>query len=326
MFHFSDSVSGLDRPQTKEGGDNENIHEPVMVSEIVEFLIGSVPGEPKKVIDATLGLGGHTKEFLKNGARVLGIEADLSSLKIAEDILKKACPPPDQDRVWGSYRLIHGNFKDIGVIARSAGFDQVDGILFDLGISSLQLTAKNRGLSFQKKDAFLDMRLSRERQGVTAADLLNGLRADHLTLLFEAVLLKGKARKLTQEIEALRSKERIKTVGQFVGLIEKAFGPKSGKLNNATLPFLALRIAVNMELENIKEALPGAFDLLGKEGRLAVISFHSGEDEIVKNFFNYLEKDGRVRILMEKPAVPTLLEIRKNKRARSAKLRVIQKI
>ncbi len=272
-------------------------HEPVLVSEVLAHL-----NKKKRVIDATLGTGGHTLKLLEAGVRVLGIESDPEILEIAKERLKTF-----------DCKLVHGNFKDIDKVARENGFDKVDGILFDLGVSNLQLTDENRGFSFSNPGAVLDMRIDKDSQEITGAILLNALRKDQLEEMFSRVLDSSSARWLAKRVLEKREVEPIKTVGNFLEVCEGLKG--KARLNPATLPFLALRIAVNSELENLKEALPKAYDLLGAGGELLIITFHSGEEEIVKSFSGDIIG----------PIKPTMDEIAKNPRARSAELFVLTK-
>jgi 16S rRNA (cytosine1402-N4)-methyltransferase len=194
-----------------------------------------------------------------------------------------------------------------------------------LGVSNIHLKDLERGFSFENSEATLDMRLDPINQGVSAADLLNVLRNDQLEEMFKVTLDGGPARWLTSRVIETRNTSPFKTVGD---LLEVCHGIKTGKpgLNPATLPFLALRIAVNSELDNLKEGLIQAFDLLEKDGRLAVISFHSKEDEIVKDFIADKRKLGVANLVTFKPVVAGEAELQTNRRARSAKMRVIVKI
>src|SRR3989344_358747 len=306
----------------------KELHEPVLLNEVLEALRVKEIARSKKAcyIDATVGLGGHTREIVKAGARVLGIEADLYSLEIARERLKEACPTLESDdHFQGSFILTHGNFIEIEKIAKDNGFESVEGILFDLGISSFQLEGKNAGFSFQDPLAPLDMRIDPVSNKVKASDLLKVLNETQLIELFTVVLNTAKSRLVAKAIVRERAKKDIQTVGDFLYTIRGIFRPKRGQ-NVATLPFLALRIAVNSELENLKITLPAAFNLLNLGGKLVVICFHSGEDRIVKHFFITKEKKGVARLLTKKPIVPSYEEIQRNPRARSAKMRILEKI
>lgn len=278
----------------------EKIHEPVLIEEVIKQLGAHL--QDKKIIDATAGTAGHTVKMAENGAKVLGIEADQSMLEIAKDRLEKfSCP------------LVYGNFRNIDQIAKNNGFEQVDAVLFDLGVSNLQLTSPERGFSFTNPEAVLDMRIDSVGQGVTGSDLLNGLRQDQLEELFSVTLDYSASRWLAKRIVQKRKDQPIKTVGDFLDICH-GLRFKPG-LNPATLPFLALRIAVNTELENFKEALPEAFGLLKTGGKLLVITFHSKEKEVLFNF----SRD------FKGPIKPTEGEIMRNPRSRSAELFVLTK-
>jgi 16S rRNA (cytosine1402-N4)-methyltransferase len=285
------------------------IHETVMATEAIKAL--HIKNQAN-YIDATLGTGGHTLEILKSGGRVLGIDMDSEMIKLSRE---RILPEFEKDR----FTLVQGNFSNIDEIAAKNGWNNVQGIIFDLGVSNLHLKSEERGFSFGSPDAVLDMRLSSDMQGVKASDLLNALRADQLEEMFNTVLEGGASRWLTKKVLQRREMGRIETVGDF---LEICSGLKTGKtgLSEATLPFLALRIAVNSELDNLRYALPKAYELLIKNGRMAVITFHSGEERIVKDFI----KQNEVGENSETVSAGTE-EVYKNPRSRSAKMTVIQK-
>lgn len=293
-------------------------HESVMVREVAEALHIQ---KGKKYIDATIGTGGYAVEVVKRGGIVLGIDLDEGMLEVAKVRLEEACSTLNQ-KVEGCFKLVQGNFKDIEKIAKEASFNDVSGITLDLGVSNIHLTSGDRGFSFSNPDALLDMRIDKESQGVTGADLLNALREDQLRDMFVETMDFGSSKWLSRRILGKRETSPIKSVGDFLEVC-RGLRTKPG-LNPATLPFLAVRIAVNSELSNLKEALPKAFELLGRDGRLVVVSFHSGEDRIVKDFFQ--SKIGAAKILTDKPISPSQEEITKNPKARSAKMRVLEKI
>jgi 16S rRNA (cytosine1402-N4)-methyltransferase len=293
---------------------SNNYHESVLVDEVTSLLdlkrFARLKSKPR-VIDATVGTGGHLVELLGAGAEVLGIDLDASMLKLAQVRLKGT---------KGSFKLVQGNFRKIDEIARENGFDPVQGIIFDLGVSNIHFKADPRGFSFEDPQAQLDMRLDPESQGVSAMDLLNALRQDQLETVFGQVLEAGNAREIARRVLVERQLKPFATVGDFLKILG---GLKERKLHSGTRAFLALRIAVNSELENLKETLPKAFSLLAGGGRLAVISFHSGEDGAVKDFFR--EAKG-ARVLTPNLVTPGWEEISRNPRSRSAKLRVLEKI
>ena len=284
---------------------SQDFHTPVLLQETIDAL-GVKPR--KKYIDATLGGGGHTFEILKSGGEVLGIDADSDAI---EHVREKS----QRSKVKGQkLLLVQGNFRDVGEIAKAKGFGKVAGILFDLGVSLHQLKTGERGFSFQK-DGPLDMRMSKE--GATAADLVNGLYENELIYVFEKYGEETMARSIARAISLAREVKKIETTGELARIIE-GVKPRHGKINPATQVFQALRIAVNDEMHSLEEALPLAVELLEDGGRLVVISFHSLEDRIVKNFFKGHEAE-------KGPIQASSEELERNPRARSAKMRVYAK-
>lgn len=300
-------------------------HEPVLPKEILDLLkveeIAHLHSNAQ-FIDATLGYGGHSERFVRKGIKVLGIDTDKEALKVASRKLAEACPTPQETE--RCFITAHGNFKDLEKISKQNGFDNVYGILLDLGVSTPQLTSLNRGFSFSNPDANLDMRMDPETQSVTAADLLNSLPEKHLFNLFENYLDYKTSKYLAKKIVEIRINIPFRKVEDLLEVTKKIKSKKN--LHSATLPFMALRIAVNTEIQNLLDALPQAITILKPTGRLAVISFHSGEDSVVKDFFINLSESGVGKIITDSPLQPTTDEIKKNPRARSAKLRVIEKI
>jgi 16S rRNA (cytosine1402-N4)-methyltransferase len=286
-------------------------HEPVLKEEILKFIEENRFSNPR-IIDATLGTGGHTSEFLKKGWKTLGIEADSSMLEIAKERLANE----------KNVNLVKGNFRNIDEIIKVSDFFEPDAILFDLGVSNLQLTSNIRGFSFSDPNADLDMRIDPINQQVKAKDLLNILREDQLKEIFGKVMDWNLSRKIAKEVIIYRTGKKIETVNDLNLICEVL--PKKEGLNKATLAYLALRIAVNSELENLSEALPKAFEILKKGGILLVISFHSGEDRIVKEYFGSLSKKSLAQIF--EVVRPKIEEINQNPRSRSAKLRFLKKL
>jgi 16S rRNA (cytosine1402-N4)-methyltransferase len=305
----------------------EIFHNPVLLREVLEAFSFSSKAHLKKgvkIIDATLGLGGHTEALVKSGADVLGIETDNEMLKLAIDRLKIACPTPKVNKSWGSYKLVYGNFRKIGEIANENGFSEVDGVLFDFGVSSPQITSPDRGISFGEGSAPLDMRIDRDTQAVKGSDLLNVLRKDQLIELFGKVLNPKVSNTLSSKVVKARELKKIETVADFRDIIHKA-NVSGKKIDIATLPFLALRMAVNSEAENISAALPKSVNSLRNGGRIVAISFHSGEDSVVKKTFLRFAEDGLGTVLTKNPITPSASEIVSNRRSRSAKMRIFQK-
>lgn len=292
-----------------------DFHKPVLLKEVLGFL-SVVPG--KKYIDATIGGGGYAVEILKLGGKVLGVDLDQDAINYIKENIK----------VREELILVNGNFKNIEEIAHLNGFEGVDGIIFDLGVSSHQLESSERGFSFQKEGP-LDMRMSKEFS-VKAADLINGLTKGELYELFTKLGEERFARTISNSIIRARRMKPIETTGGLASIVIRTYGskiklgtPKAFALANMRV-FQALRIAVNDELNSLRIALPGALKLLKKEGRLLVISFHSLEDRIVKQSFNEFQKEGFGRALTKKPIGASFDEVENSIKSRSAKLRVFE--
>lgn len=262
-------------------------HTPIMVEEVTSGL-AVAPG--KRFIDATYGGGGHASEIVRHGGEVLGIDVD-----------------PDSGP-----HVVHGNFRNIEEIAKKEGFTDVDGILFDLGVSSHQLDTAARGFSYRFTNAPLDLRLNQQR-GETAAALLARVSERELYEILATFGEEEHSRAIAALVVRARRVKLIETTGDLLKLIDK---------RDASRVFQALRIAVNDELHALKEGLHGAKALLKPGGRLAVISFHSLEDRIVKQF---IKSDGW-KLITKKPIVSSDEELKENRRAHSAKLRIAQKL
>jgi 16S rRNA (cytosine1402-N4)-methyltransferase len=279
-----------------------NFHKPVL---LIEALAGLKIKQNEKYIDATLGGGGHSFEILRKGGTVLGIDVDKDAIEYIEKNKK-----PE------NLTIARGNFRDIDKIALLNKFDKVAGIIFDLGVSSHQIDTPTRGFSFQNEGP-LDMRMDREL-GVRALDLIKILTKGELCELFTKFGEETHAWAISDAIVRARSVKPIETTTDLAKIVFAIAG-QSKKV------FQALRIAVNDELISIEEALPKALELLEEKGRLCIISFHSLEDRIVKRKFLEFEEKKMGKIITEKPIIPTPEEMEKNKRARSAKLRIFEK-
>jgi 16S rRNA (cytosine1402-N4)-methyltransferase len=288
-------------------------HRSVLLHETIDWLQVEAG---KKYIDATLGGGGHTAAILERGGYVLGIDQDQEAL----DEVKRNFQFSISNF---QLRLAKGNFKDIDRIGRDNGFKNIAGIVFDLGVSSHQFDQPERGFSFQKEGP-LDMRMDLE-QKVKAADLIHILTKGELYELFTKLGEERFARPILASIVRARQIKKIETTTELAEIINKAVPYRQKGINPATRVFQALRIAVNDELNNLIEALPKARDLLGDRGRLAVMTFHSLEDRIVKHKFRDWADHGLGEVLTKKPIIPTEEEIEQNKRSRSAKLRVFER-
>lgn len=279
-----------------------SVHKPVLLNEALDYL-DVKPGE--LYLDGTYGGGGHSREILKRGGRVLAL-----------DVSPQAVAAADQDP---NLKVLQGNFSKLAEITESAGVKKVMGVLFDLGISSDELE-EVPGLSFQRPTDLLDMRLD-PSLGVTAADLLNALPEKKLAELFTTYGEDRSSWEIAKGVVRGREKKPFSLVSDLLEVIERVKGRKIGGIHPATQVWQALRIAVNGELESLGEALPQAHDLLKTGGRIVVISFHSGEDRVVKNFF----KSSGLEVLTDKPVTPTGDEMTLNPRSRSAKLRAAEK-
>jgi 16S rRNA (cytosine1402-N4)-methyltransferase len=301
-----------------EAGDREApSHLPVLVDEVT-FLLR--PRRGGWVVDGTIGMGGHAERLMQAAGpttRLLGIDRDPEALRRAERRLAG---------FGGRVVLKRGSFRQIGAFAEEAGADAAVTILFDLGLSSYQLEESRRGFSFQS-DEVLDMRFDPTR-GPTAADLLNSLSADELHRILSEYGDERHARRIARRIAERRRRAPLRTTGDLVAIVKEAV-PRaawSGRIHVATRTFQAVRMAVNEEAEALTEALPRAASLLERGGRLGVISFHSGEDRIVKRSFRSLEQGGGFAGLRPSPIQAGLDEVKENPRARSAKLRVLERL
>jgi 16S rRNA (cytosine1402-N4)-methyltransferase len=296
-----------------------------LLQPILEYLLPAT-----RLIDGTLGAGGHTAALLDNGAgEVLGLDVDPMALSLARQNLA----------AYGERaHLVHASYANMTIEAHRLGWECADGILLDLGVSSMQLDVPERGFAFMH-DGPLDMRFDPARGGATAADIVNGWEEAELADLFYKYGEDPRGRRLARMIIAGRP---YQTTRELAGRIERAIPRRRGdKIHPATRAFQAIRIAVNDELGVIERALPEAIDLLRPGGRLAVISFHSLEDRIVKNAFRLASTDcicppktpvcicghkASVKLLTKKPIVADDTEIALNPRSRSAKLRVVEKL
>ena len=305
-------------------------HESVLEREVIQNLNlcgGSL------IVDGTLGDGGHAELLLKNttSVRVLGIDRDMRAIERAEKRLA-----PFRDRIT----LVHGNFSDIKTILKKANVMNVDGLLLDLGVSSPQLDSPDRGFSFMRNGP-LDMRMD-SSQKITAADLLVELPDEELVSVIKEYGEERFSKRIVRAIRQAQKQSAIKTTLQLSNIISSVIhASRQTKIHPATRTFQALRIAVNGELEHIKKALRDSVDILQESARVIVISFHSLEDRIVKNFFKTEEKGcvcppkipicscghkQRLKIITRKPIIPAVEEVRRNSRASSAKLRVAERV
>jgi 16S rRNA (cytosine1402-N4)-methyltransferase len=282
------------------------IHIPVLLEEVINGLNISVG---KIYIDATVGQSGHTKEIVRKGGKVLGIDRDPETIEALRN---------RKEEFEGKAIFVAGSFANIEEIAQENGFGNVSGILFDLGYSSWQLDKSGRGFSFSRNEP-LDMRFDQKTQEIQASDVVNRMSKEELTELISIYAEEEFSEKI---VGALSKARPIYTTGELVKALESAI-PGYDNIRHFARIFQALRIAVNNELGALKKALPQAISLVEKGGRVEIISFHSLEDRIVKQFF----KDRQdIKIITKKPITASREEMKKNSRSRSAKLRIAEKI
>ena len=306
-------------------------HQPVLVREVVEWLRPS-PG--RRYLDGTVGSGGHAAAILEAStpnSQLLGLDQDEEAITAAAARLRE----------FGTrVSLRNTNFAELTGAAANLGWSTVDGVLFDLGVSSHQLDSPERGFSFMQSGP-LDMRMSRQ-QTPTAAELLAEMSEGELKRILETFGQERRVRQIVRAIVRARTRQRIATTTDLAEIISVAVGGRRGeRIHPATRTFQALRIAVNHELENLERGLAAAVELLAGGGRLAVISFHSGEDTLVKHYFRRLsgqcicppdfpvcrcQPQTSLKVLTRRPITPSPAELAANPRSASAKLRVAEKV
>ena len=281
---------------------SDDSHDPVMVREVIGFL-----GGRGTVVDMTLGAGGHAEALLSAGVGTLvGIDRDPRALALAGDRLAA---------FGGRFHPVRARFSEVD---EDIVEGPVDGVLFDLGVSSMQLDQPERGFSFREAGP-LDMRMGDD--GPTAADLVNELPEAELADLIFEYGQESKSRRIAAAIVRARSRAPIQGTDELAGIVVGAVGRRPGGPHPARRTFQALRIAVNREIEELAASLPQAVDLLAPGGRVVVIAYHSLEDRIAKRTFR---EDGRLAVLTKKPLRPSQAEVEANPRSRSAKLRAAE--
>lgn len=286
-------------------------HQPVMVKEVLDIL---QPERGGIYVDCTTGEGGHSEAILRRlppSGTLICIDRDEELLKIAEERLRHLHP---------NIHFLHSNFSQISSLLAEMNISLVDGFLFDLGLSLRQIESPERGFSF-KSEGPLDMRMDKS-QSLTAKDLVNSLREKELASLFRELGEEPFADRIASAIVEQRKRKPISSTRELAELVEKVV-KRRGRIHPATRVFMALRIAVNKELEELRSALPSAITLLRAGGRLCVLSYHSLEDRIVKQTFK-ANKD-KLNLLTPKPLRPSREEITINPKARSAKLRAVER-
>jgi 16S rRNA (cytosine1402-N4)-methyltransferase len=293
---------------------SDAIHEPVLLAEVVTAL---APARGGTFVDCTVGLGGHSRALLEAGAdRVIGLDRDADALTVAAERLS-----PFGERVT----LVHSDYREVASVLASLGVERIAGLIADLGLSSMQLEASGRGFSFRRDDP-LDMRLDRSK-GPTAAALLAAVPEGELADVIFKFGEERHSRRVARAIVAARRARPIETTGRLAEIVRRAV-PHRGyqRIDPATRTFQALRIWVNGELDGLDRFVRDAVGVLAPQGRIAVISFHSLEDRIVKHTLRDLEREAIVRPLTRKPVTPGADETDRNPRARSAKLRAAERL
>ncbi|MCF4098936.1 16S rRNA (cytosine(1402)-N(4))-methyltransferase RsmH [Maritalea mediterranea] len=303
--------------QDAQNMSSNGSHIPVLIQEVIE---GLSPIDGKVIVDGTFGAGGYSRYLLQAGAQVIGIDRDPAVAPFVKKL----------DNDFGSrFRFLPGQFGQLAALLAEAEIDEIDAVVLDIGVSSMQLDQGERGFSFMR-DGPLDMRM--EQHGVTAADLVNGLEARELSDLIFGFGEERRARALVNAIVTAREEAPLTTTKQLADLIEKTLGKgKPGKAHPATKTFQALRIAVNAEYNQLVHGLFDAEAKLPPGGKLAVVTFHSMEDRIVKRFLKPQTQQSRHMPLADeapqcwrdisKPVRPSKKELADNPRARSATLR-----
>lgn len=321
------------------------MHIPVLKNEVIATFGYLKDTESPIFVDGTIGAAGHSIAITQNQKvksenenvsiklQIIGIDQDQTALKLAEKNIQDA----GLDK---NFALVHTNFQNTILALNELNIDKIDGALLDLGVSSMQLDSKERGFSFSNSEAPLDMRMDCDNE-LTAEIVLNTSSSGHLEEIMRRFGEEHFAKNIARSIVYQRKKKPLKTVGDLLEIIESSVPKKSrGRIHPATRTFQALRIEVNQELDILAQSIENLTKLLKPGGRLAVISFHSLEDRIVKQTFKELEnpchcpsempcicgKEPIVRIVTKKPIIPTDKEIAINPRSRSAKLRIVEKL
>jgi 16S rRNA (cytosine1402-N4)-methyltransferase len=297
----------------------QKLHIPVMLKEVLDYLNLR---RGMTIVDATIGTGGHSQGILERispGGRLICVDRDQESLEIAKERLSNFSDACD---------FVHSNFVDIDNILKALNIRKIDGILFDLGISSFQLEDPERGFSFQNEGP-LDMRLDRN-SNISAYDLINNLNEEEISSLLWAFGQERWHNRIAHLLVKERDKHPIATTSELSNIVLRAIPPRYKhryyRIHPATRTFQAVRIAVNRELETLEMAISKAIELLHKKARICVISFHSLEDRIIKFSFRKLAYEGLINIITPKPQTPTCAEIQENPSSRSSKLRVAERL
>ena len=292
------------------------VHQAVLTAEVLTFL---APQRGGLFVDCTVGLGGHARVLLEHGAsRVIGLDRDREALSQAHTALS----------AWAEHvELHHANYKDVDAVLNTSQISSVDGVLADLGVSSLHLDGEGRGFSF-RRDEPLDMRMD-QSAGQTAADLIRNTSEQALADIIFKYGEERQSRRIARAIVEARRTSPVTSTGDLASIVRRSLRRRGyTRIDPATRTFQAIRIWVNQELEGLEVALEAMCRRLRMGARLVVISFHSLEDRIVKHTFRALERGGEVaiRVLTKRPVIPQDEEVERNPRARSAKLRVAERV
>ena len=295
---------------------NTTVHQAVLTAEVLTFL---APQRGGLFVDCTVGLGGHARVLLEHGAsRVIGLDRDREALSQAHTALS----------AWAEHvELHHANYKDVDAVLNTSQISSVDGVLADLGVSSLHLDGEGRGFSF-RRDEPLDMRMD-QSAGQTAADLIRNTSEQALADIIFKYGEERQSRRIARAIVEARRTSPVTSTGDLASIVRRSLRRRGyTRIDPATRTFQAIRIWVNQELEGLEVALEAMCRRLRMGARLVVISFHSLEDRIVKHTFRALERGGEVaiRVLTKRPVIPQDEEVERNPRARSAKLRVAERV
>ncbi len=290
----------------------EIIHVPVMREEVLEALKIKDTGI---YVDATLGLGGHSEGILQqaDNCTLIGIDRDNRAISIAKERLK----------CFRNVHLVRDSFSNIRNVVHDLGYDRVNGIILDAGVSTLHLKTEGAGFSFLR-DEPLDMRMD-QRQKLTAGDVVNRYPEKELASIIYEYGEEWRSRRIAKAIVYARKKQSINSCKELADIIQKSIG-RHGRIHPATKTFQAIRIEVNKELDELSNAIDAGAELLEREGRFCILSYHSLEDRIVKNAFKKLAKDGMFKIITKKPLVPGAGESKLNPSSRSAKFRVGERL
>ena len=288
-------------------------HIPIMAAQIADYLLTNFEGT---YIDGTLGLGGHTKYFLSHlgaRARVLGFDKDEEALKMAQERVNDP-----------RLKAFHKSYTEAPAVLKELNLPGADGALFDLGLSSYQLDNPARGFSILR-DGPLDMRFDKQNP-LSAAVIVNTWPMAELERVLTQYGEERNATKIALAIMHARKEAPIETTQRLKEVVETVYGPKRGKTHPATQTFQALRIACNRELESVEQVLNSLAEIIKPGGRAAILTFHSLEDRLVKTHFKALAQSGEWKLVTKHALAPDYAEVRQNRRARSAKLRVIERV